>query len=61
MRAEDTLFVWHGSEHDVSQEETKDFLQKCAGVYFNTQTVEELKVLHEHSGDESSEFMQFFE
>lgn len=61
MRSEDTLFVWHGSEHDVSKEETREFLQKCAGIYFNTQTIEGLKVLHEHSGDESSEFMQFFE
>ena len=61
MRQDDNVFVWHGCEHDVSQEETKEFVKKCAGVYYNKQTMDGLKVLNEHSGDESPEFMQFFE
>jgi hypothetical protein len=61
MRKEDTVFVWHGNEHDVSQEEAKEFVQKCAGVYYDKQTMQGLKVMQEHSGDEGSEFMQFFE
>jgi hypothetical protein len=35
MRQDDNVFVWHGCEHDVSQDETKEFVKKCAGVYYN--------------------------
>jgi hypothetical protein len=60
-RQENMVYVWHGGEHQVDQEEQKEFLKKCIQVYYNQGTSDGLKVQQEHSGDESSEFMQFFE
>ena len=60
-RLEDTVYIWHGSEHEVDPEEQKDFLQKCIQVYYNQVNTQGLKIQQEHSGDESPEFMQFFE
>jgi cobalamin biosynthesis Co2+ chelatase CbiK len=28
-RQKDTVYVWHGAEHEVSQEHQKTFLEKC--------------------------------
>lgn len=60
-RAEDICFVWHGSEHDVSPDEQQQFVQQCIGVYYGSAAADNIKVLQEHSADESAEFMQFFE
>lgn len=60
-RGEDKCFVWHGSEHEVSSEEQNEFVQKCIGVYFGTDSDKKIKILQEHQADESPEFMLYFE
>lgn len=36
-RQQDTVYVWHGAEHKVSQEQQKNFLDKCIEQYFGSQ------------------------
>ena len=60
FRQEDTAFVWHGAEHEVSQQDQEEFVHKCIQVYFGDKT-DTIRVLHERSADESASFMHFFE
>lgn len=55
-RSEDICFVWHGSEHDVTPDEQREFVQQCIGVYFGIPQGTDkhnIKILQEHSADES--------
>jgi hypothetical protein len=55
-RTEDTCYVWHGTEHEVSRDEQFDFVQKCIALYFGNAAGDRVKILQEHQADESSEF-----
>ena len=61
-RQQDTVYVWHGADHKVSQEQQKNFLDKCIEQYFGSQASKsKLKILQEYSAQEGDVFMQFFE
>jgi hypothetical protein len=60
-RTEDIAFVWHGAEHGVDPDDQKEFMQQCLVRYFGAESAPKVKVLQEHSADESQEFMLFFE
>jgi len=34
LRKEDMVFVWHGAQHTVSQDEQSAFVEKCIELYY---------------------------
>lgn len=59
-RQQNNVYVWHGMDHQVNEEQEADFVEQCILQYYGTQT-ENINVVKELQNEESAEFMQFFE